>query len=187
MGPVGSYAELLLEKKGLKVIAIDKEKDIYSLPRAVSISDQGLRMTQEVEIDDIYIKHSTEVGGAGFVDKELKFIGEPIDLKGFTTPNGWPPMRFFHQPYTDKEIRKKLDETSVTILLEHEMMSVEDNDEGIKFITKNLTDSNEQEYSCKYLIGADGGSSAVRKLLKITQEDLDYNRDWVVVDVELIG
>jgi len=42
-------------------------------------------------------------------------------------------MRFFHQPYTDKEIRKKLDETSVTILLEHEMMSVEDNDEGIKF------------------------------------------------------
>jgi len=64
-------------------LPIDKEKDIYSLPRAVSISDQGLRMTQEVEIDDIYIKHSTEVGGAGFVDKELKFIGEPIDLKGF--------------------------------------------------------------------------------------------------------
>ncbi|MDG2020099.1 MAG: FAD-dependent monooxygenase [SAR86 cluster bacterium] len=187
LGPVGSFAALLLEKKGLKVIAIDKEKDIYSLPRAVSISDQGLRMTQEVEIDDIYIKHSTEVGGAGFVDKELKFIGEPIDLKGFTTPNGWPPMRFFHQPYTDKEIRKKLDETSVTILLEHEMMSVEDNDEGIKFITRNLIDSNEQEYSCKYLIGADGGSSAVRKLLKITQEDLDYNRDWVVVDVELTG
>ena len=58
LGPVGSFAALLLEKKGLKVIAIDKEKDIYSLPRAVSISDQGLRMTQEVEIDDIYIKHS---------------------------------------------------------------------------------------------------------------------------------
>jgi len=50
---------------------------------------------------------------------------------------------------------------------------------ALNFITRNLIDSNEQEYSCKYLIGADGGSSAVRRLLKITQEDLDYNRDWV--------
>ena len=45
LGPVGSFAALLLEKKGLKVLAIDKDQDIYSLPRAVSISDQGLRMT----------------------------------------------------------------------------------------------------------------------------------------------
>ena len=55
LGPVGSFAALLLEKRGLKVLAIDKDKEIYSLPRAVSISDQGLRMAQEVDIDEIYI------------------------------------------------------------------------------------------------------------------------------------
>jgi len=187
LGPVGSFAALLLEKKGLKVLAIDKDQDIYSLPRAVSISDQGLRMTQEVNIEDIYIENSTEVGGAGFVDKELNFIGDPIELKGFTTPNGWPPMRFFHQPYTDKKIRQRLEQTSVTILLETELLSIVDEIEGVKFNTKSLIDSTEKEYTCKYLIGADGGSSALRKLLEITQEDLDYNRDWVVVDVELTG
>ena len=187
LGPVGSFAALLLEKKGLKVLAIDKDQDIYPLPRAVSISDQGLRMTQEVNIDDIYIENSTEVGGAGFVDKELNFIGDPIELKGFTTPNGWPPMRFFHQPYTDKKIRQRLEQTSVTILLETELLSVVDEIEGVKFNTKSLVDSTEKEYTCKYLIGADGGSSALRKLLGITQEDLNYNRDWVVVDVELTG
>ena len=41
--------------------------------------------------------------------------------------------------------------------------------------------------TCNYLIGSDGGSSEVRKLLKITQKDLEYNRDWVVIDVELNG
>jgi len=187
LGPVGSFAALLLEKKGLKVLAIDKDQDIYPLPRAVSISDQGLRMTQEVNIDDIYIENSTEVGGAGFVDKELNFIGDPVELKGFTTPNGWPPMRFFHQPYTDKKIRQRLEQTSVTILLETELLNVVDEIEGVKFNTKSLVDSTEKEYTCKYLIGADGGSSALRKLLEITQEDLDYNRDWVIVDVELTG
>ena len=172
LGPVGSFAALLLEKRGLKVLAIDKDKDIYSLPRAVSISDQGLRMAQEVDIDDIYIDNSSELGGAGFVDENLKFIGEAINLKGFTTPNGWAPMRLFHQPYTDKEIRKKIEETSINTLLHHELLNVKNRDKDVLFTIKNLEDSTEVECTSKYLIGADGGSSSLRKLLKISQEDL---------------
>ena len=185
LGPVGSFAALLLEKRGLKVLAIDKDKEIYSLPRAVSISDQGLRMAQEVDIDEIYIDNSSEVGGAGFVDKNLNFIGEAINLKGFTTPNGWAPMRLFHQPYTDKEIRKKIQETSINTLLHHELLNVKNREKDVLFTIKNLGDSTEVECTSKYLIGADGGSSSLRKLLKISQEDLHYNRDWVIVDVEL--
>jgi len=56
LGPVGSFAALLMENRGLKVLAIDRDIDIYSLPRAVSISDQGLRMAQEIDLDQIYIK-----------------------------------------------------------------------------------------------------------------------------------
>jgi 3-(3-hydroxy-phenyl)propionate hydroxylase len=185
LGPVGSFAALLLEKRGLKVLAIDKDKEIYSLPRAVSISDQGLRMAQEVDIDEIYIDNSSEVGGAGFVDENLNFIGEAINLKGFTTPNGWAPMRLFHQPYTDKEIRKKIQETSINTLLHHELLNVKNREKDVLFTIKNLGDSTEVECTSKYLIGADGGSSSLRKLLKISQEDLHYNRDWVIVDVEL--
>ena len=185
LGPVGSFAALLLEKRGLKVLAIDKDKEIYSLPRAVSISDQGLRMAQEVDIDDIYIDNSSELGGAGFVDENLNFIGEAINLKGFTTPNGWAPMRLFHQPYTDKEIRKKIKETSINTLLHHELLNVKNREKDVLFTIKNLEDSTEVECTSKYLIGADGGSSSLRKLLKISQEDLHYNRDWVIVDVEL--
>ena len=36
LGPVGSFMALKLEQQGMKVLAIDKEKDIYPLPRAVS-------------------------------------------------------------------------------------------------------------------------------------------------------
>ena len=61
LGPVGSFAALLMENRGLKVLAIDRDIDIYSLPRAVSISDQGLRMAQEIDLDQIYFKNSTEV------------------------------------------------------------------------------------------------------------------------------
>ena len=185
LGPVGSFAALLLEKRGLRVLAVDKDKEIYSLPRAVSISDQGLRMAQEVDIEDIYLKNSSQLGGAGFVDKNLNFIGKEINLKGFTTPNGWAPQRLFHQPYTDKEIRKRIEGPSITTLLQHELLNVKNRENDVLFSIKNLEDSSEVEYTCKYLIGADGGSSLLRKLLKITQEDLDYNRDWVIIDAEL--
>ena len=48
----------------------------------------------------------------------------------------------------------------------------------------NLDNQEKVELTCNYLIGADGGSSSVRRILGITQEDLNYNRDWVVIDVE---
>ena len=124
LGPVGSIMALKLEKYGLKVLAIDKEKDIYPLPRAVSISDQGMRMHQSLDLENIYYKNSDVPGGAGFVDENLEFIGEPMTMKGLNTPNGWPPMRFFHQPYTDREIRNKLLNSSCDILVEHELLEI---------------------------------------------------------------
>ena len=66
LGPVGSFMALLLESHGLKVLAIDKDKDIYDLPRAVSMSDQGLRMVQSIGLEDVYLDNSSLVGGAGF-------------------------------------------------------------------------------------------------------------------------
>ena len=37
LGPSGSMAALMLESYGIKVLCIDKEKEIYNLPRAVTI------------------------------------------------------------------------------------------------------------------------------------------------------
>ena len=113
MGPAGSMAALLLESYGMRVLCIDKEKDIYSLPRAVTVSDQGFRMSQLAGIDDIYLKNSTILGGAYFSDKDLEIIGGSIDLKGFVSANGWPASSLFHQPYTDRDIRKKLENSNV--------------------------------------------------------------------------
>ena len=187
LGPAGSLIALLLESYGLKVLAIDKDQDIYSLPRAVTISDQGLRIAQAACIEDIYLSNSTELGGAGFVDEDLEMIGGTLDLKGVVTSNGWMPSRMFHQPLTDKAIRENLQKTTATILLEHELIDIKDQTTHINVSIRDLKNDLDLQFTSRYLIGSDGGSSAVRKLLEISQEDLNYNRDWVVVDVELKG
>ena len=185
IGPAGSMAALLLESYGMRVLCIDKEKDIYNLPRAVTVSDQGFRMSQLAGIEDIYLKNSTILGGAYFSDKNLEIIGGSIDLKGFVSANGWPASSLFHQPYTDRDIRNKLENSNVEIILEHEFISLDQNKESVSFKTINLNNQEEKDFTSRYLIGSDGGSSVVRKQLGISQEDLNYNRDWVVIDVEL--
>jgi len=187
LGPSGSIAALLLETYGIKVLAIEKEKEIYNLPRAVTISDQGFRMSQLAGIDHIYEENSTVLGGARFTDKDLNTIGNAIELDGLISPNGWPPSSLFHQPYTDQAIREKLNNSKVEVLLEHEFKNLNhiDNQNVIKVF--NLKEQKEVEFTCRYLIGSDGGSSLVRKELNIQQIDLEYNRDWVVVDVELMN
>ena len=185
LGPTGSIAALLLESYGIKVLAIEKEKEIYSLPRAVTISDQGFRMSQLAGIDHIYEENSTVLGGACFTDKDLNTIGNAIDLDGLISQNGWPPSSLFHQPYTDQAIREKLEKSRVDILLEHQFQHLNYKDKKNTIKVLNLKDQEEIEFTCRYLIGSDGGSSLVRKELNIQQIDLEYNRDWVVVDVEL--
>lgn len=54
LGPTGSITALLLESYGIKVLGIEKEKEVYNLPRAVTISDQGFRISQLAGIDHIY-------------------------------------------------------------------------------------------------------------------------------------
>ena len=185
LGPVGSFMALKLEKYGLKVLAIDKEKDIYPLPRAVSISDQGMRMHQSLDLENIYYENSDAPGGAGFVDENLEFIGEPMTMKGLNTPNGWPPMRFFHQPFTDREIRNKLLNSSCDILIEHELIQINESNKSSCSI-KNLKTNETIDYEFKYLIGADGANSKIRELKNIKQEDLNYDRDWIIIDIELL-
>jgi len=187
LGPVGSLTALLLEESGLKVLAIDKEKEIYSLPRAVTISDEGLRIAQAANIEDIYLKNSTKLGGAAFVNKNLEVIGGVLDIEGVITSNGWAPSRMFHQPLTDQAMRDKLRRTKVTILLEHELIDLKNEETHVNVCIKDLKNKKDFQFSSKYLIGSDGGASSVRSLLEISQEDLNYNQDWVVVDVKLKG
>ena len=61
LGPAGTLTSLLLSDSSIKVIGIDKEKDIYSLPRAVTIDDEGLRTLQRLNLENIYLENGTAI------------------------------------------------------------------------------------------------------------------------------
>ena len=63
------------------------------------------------------------------------------------------------------------------------MLSVEGEGKEARLQAKNTETGEESEFIGQYLVGADGGASTCRKYMDATRVDLNYSRDWIVMDV----
>ncbi len=185
LGPAGTLSSLFLDDSSIKVLCIDKDTEIYNLPRAVTIDDEGLRMLQRLNLERIYLDNGTQVEGAYFLDNNLKEISGIKMPEGLITKNGWMPSLMFHQPFTDSLLRKKLLSTDCSIQLGTELIDIIPRDNYYEIKTLDVKREKKNSYTTKYVLGADGASSKVRKIMQIEHEDLDYDKNWLVVDVEL--
>ena len=185
LGPAGTLTSLLLSDSSVNVIGIDKEKDIYNLPRAVTIDDEGLRILQRLNLENIYLDNATAIEGAYFLDDKFNKLSG-IDIpSGHLTTNGWMPTMLFHQPYTDGLLRDELLKSTCSVKLETELVDLIPNGNHFIVKTQDLTNGVENSFSTQYVVGADGASSKVRNIMELDQEDLDYDKNWLVVDVKL--
>ncbi|MEJ2090266.1 MAG: FAD-dependent monooxygenase [Gammaproteobacteria bacterium] len=46
LGPVGCMAAILLSRAGLKVVGIERDEEVYKLPRAVNLDGEIVRALQ---------------------------------------------------------------------------------------------------------------------------------------------
>ena len=96
-GPVGLTAELLLARRGVQVLVVERHPEPYPLPRAVHLDDEVLRVLQAAGVADDVLAVSRPMAGLRLLDGRLRtlveFARDPADR-----PNGWPRGSLFHQP-----------------------------------------------------------------------------------------
>jgi 3-(3-hydroxy-phenyl)propionate hydroxylase len=124
--------------------------------------------------------------GAEFVDSTGKrIIGIEIP-EGFVTPNGHPVIRGFHQPMFEHAVRSCLDKYDhVALHVAHEVLAIEQNERCVSLTVRDSTNGKTENLQARWLVGCDGASSAVRKSCGIAWDNLGYDCDWLVVDVQL--
>ncbi|MDX2381819.1 MAG: bifunctional 3-(3-hydroxy-phenyl)propionate/3-hydroxycinnamic acid hydroxylase [Acidimicrobiia bacterium] len=186
-GPVGVAMGLFAVRHGLSATVVERVPEVYNKARAIGMDDEIVRLFQTVELAEEILDITTPIHGAEFVDPEGNRL-TGIELPpGTLTPLGHPPMNMYFQPTLEALLRERAVEAGVDLVLGHEVTGFQQTEQGVDITVRpaDAAATRERSMSARWMVGADGASSGVRKMLDIGFVDLGFDQDWLVVDTEL--
>lgn len=177
-GPVGAALAGLLGRYGVKTLVVDKATGIYMAPRAIALDNEALRILQTVGLaDDSFAKvaipcvklHSPRLGQFGSVN-----TAGSIDCH--------PKLVTFYQPELERALRDHVElQSSVSTATGVEMIDCRDRGDAM-VVTLRTAAGGESLVSARYVVGADGAGSRVRRLIGLDFSGETYPKDWLIVD-----
>ncbi len=180
-GPVGAVLANVLGQDGLSVAVVDQMLGIYDKPRAINIDHEVMRLLQSVglanEVEPITCHHTgTDFRGVGNrLIKRFKPLPPPYPL-------GWAPNLMFIQPEFEPILRKGVQRfPAVEVMLGHEAVQVEQDEGEVRLSVASGTDA-PRVIRGRYMVACDGAASPTRKRLGISQDSLEFDEWWTVVD-----
>ena len=191
-GPVGLSMAAMMAQTGHRVALVERHRDLYGLPRAGHIDHEIVRILQSLGAADPVLQDSyptTEYvwkNGAG--ETLLEFDWGAKGISGYNSDY----MQF--QPILESALSGRVAASaSVSDYSGWEAVAFKDEaDHVVVTLGKTVivpggarppvTDES-VTLRGRYLIGADGSNSLVRRWLGIEREDLGFNERWLVVDV----
>lgn len=185
LGPVGAMTALSLAHAGLRVLVLERSTQTTELPRAVGLDGESLRAFQRLGLSDAIFglcQPPREPNNIGFANSKLETLFS-LDIPPFG-PNGWCDIVFFDQPELEVELRAMVAKNDlIEVRLGEKVETIEQDANGVTARTTSRDGSVAAEYRAQYLIGCDGASSFVREAMDIEWKSLDYDQDWLVIDV----
>ena len=184
LGPVGCTASIHLAEAGLSVVAFERDREVYRLPRAVNLDGEIIRSFQRYgrgEAVQNLMQRVRPGDRAGFANSRREWMfGAEVSSFG---ANGWQPMSMFDQPEFENYLRSEaVCHTKVTPHIGKEVARVFNTEDGVE-----VEYGSGEKVRARYAIACDGANSPTRKALDIGWRDLGYDRDWLVVDVTTRG
>ncbi len=186
-GPVGLLAALLLGQRGLAVALYERWPTFYPLPRACTIDHEAIRLLQDAGLANEFEPLLDPVIGPERPYRFLDSSGETLLQIDWNRPgkSGWAQANGFFQPDLEKMLVRRLELLpNVRIFRGWELAELEQEPERVllRFVTSDDPNS-VGTAEARYVIGADGARSKVCEALGISQSDLGFSYDWLVVDV----
>lgn len=179
-GPTGAVLSLLLAKCGLNVTVIEKEQEVFAVPRATHIDEETLRNFQLTGLMGELAKHTESFGFMEMVSETGKHLFEE-EIKQLQSEHGYIGSRFFDQPAFERVLRASIQQTPhITLITGAEVIGLMQDGESV--IIEAKVNNETVKHKAKYAVGCDGGRSTIRQLLGIDMYALEPAREWVIVD-----
>ncbi|WP_405962446.1 bifunctional 3-(3-hydroxy-phenyl)propionate/3-hydroxycinnamic acid hydroxylase [Streptomyces sp. NBC_00723] len=205
-GPVGVTAALLLARRGVRTVVLERHHDVYPLPRAVATDDEVRRVLQAAGVQEEFAAIARPARGLRLLDARHRVMAEfPRAALGV---HGFPQTSMFDQPELERLLRDALARAPECELRGGvEVVGVDqDGDkpdgegpdgEGANGQGANgqgaggegpvrvayRDETGEHLLWADAVLGCDGAGSLVRDTVGAVWEDLRFEERWTVVDV----
>lgn len=182
LGPVGELATLLLAGEGLRVLALDREADVYSSPRVGVLDSEALRTLQKA---GVYDRASADIilgAGAQWASRHGQTLATTMPTESL---HGHPWLSAIYQPLLDRTLREALTgDPGVDIRLQHTLTALTDTGDSMA-LTFRGPDGVVDTAHARFVIGCDGANSMTRACIGVDMVGSTYEEPWLVVDTKL--
>ncbi|MFE9789177.1 FAD-dependent monooxygenase [Nocardia salmonicida] len=165
-GPTGLTLAIDLARRGVDVRIVDRADSPFQGSRGDGLQPRTLEVFDDLGVIDAVLAAGREIPvmrayfAGAFVGERR--MAEPIDpTPDVPYPNAW----VLGQSDTEAILRARLDELGVTVEFGTALVDFIQDDTGVTAILHR--DGTPETVRASYLVGADGGASAVRKRLGI--------------------
>jgi 3-(3-hydroxy-phenyl)propionate hydroxylase len=180
-GPVGVTAALLLARRGLDVLVLDRHAEAHPLPRAVHLDDESLRVLQAAGVADAFAAVSRPMAGLRLLDGGGRTLAEFPRGAG---EHGWPQGSMFSQPDLEWVLRDALAaEPRARLRGGVEVLHVEHPAGPVRLTVRDRDTGAEEQLVADAVLGCDGARSTVRRQIGARMRDLGPGERWLVVDL----
>jgi 3-(3-hydroxy-phenyl)propionate hydroxylase len=180
-GPVGVTAALLLARRGVDVLVLDRHRSAHPEPRAVHLDDEALRVLQAAGVAEAFTAISRPMAGLRLLDGAHRTLAEFPRGAG---EHGWPQGSMFDQPELEAALRAALAaEPRARLRGGVEVLHVEPRPGPVRLTVRDRATGAEDELLADAVLGCDGAHSTVRGLIGARMRDLGPAERWLVVDL----
>ncbi|WLH14786.1 bifunctional 3-(3-hydroxy-phenyl)propionate/3-hydroxycinnamic acid hydroxylase [Pseudomonas hefeiensis] len=188
-GPTGLVAASMLGRAGYKVLVIERWPTPYGLPRLSHIDGETARIIQASGNIEDALRDACAVRDYHYRDAHGDLLTE-LDWTGEAC--GFPAHISIYQPDIEEAINQQaMTFPGVKILRGWEAQALKQTKDEVTVSARSVSRDQDCEwtgisrkFSVKYLIGADGANSHVRRALAIERTDFGHNERWLNLDSE---
>lgn len=179
-GPVGLMAAGELARRGVAVRVIDRRRTRDSLSKALVVHARTLEIMDLAGLADEFVKHGYPAPGLGV---SLQRTGRPVSVNMRDLDTRFPYMLVLPQRQTEEILARHLADLDVPIERGVELVDLSPGPDHVA-ATLRGEDGREERVRARYLIGADGSHSSVRRLVGLPFDGRQLDTLVLIGDVK---
>ena len=187
-GPTGLTLACDLARRGIDFRIIERAEQYGIASRAKTIQPRSLEVADDLGVVDSILAHGAIHLPTRHYDRD-QVVSEAVEAAVGVTPGPefpYPAPVWIAQPYVEGAFRDRLAELGGQVELGTEVVDLAQDDNGATVTVR--TAAGLETITARYVVGCDGGRSAVRRLIGVMLHGASLPEDrWYLGDVRIDG